>query len=241
MSYVPIPTAQNVNLYYQTANIGERILAFLIDAFLLMLYLFALSRFMGLLEPLFSDSWTEIGMYSLLSLPVFFYSLYMNILFDGRTVGKMVLKTRIVSSTGEPVHWSNYMITWMLRLVDIWMFLGSIGVFSIVFSEKNQRLGDAAAGILVISTRNTTKISHTILSEVAEEHHPQFSTVTQLSDKDVRLIKEAYISARRSKDYRTLNKLRQRIESILQVKSEMYDEPFIQTVLKDYTYYTQDF
>ena len=93
---------------------------------------------------------------------------------------------RVVRLDGTPVHWSNYLVRWMLRLVDIWIFFGSIGILSILFSERRQRLGDAAAGTVVISTKNKTKVSHTILEEVEEQYQPKFTNVTVLTDKDVR-------------------------------------------------------
>src|SRR5690606_23886238 len=116
----------------------------------------------------------------LLLLPAMSYSLLMHSLFNGRTVGKMLLKMRVVSIDGTPVHWSNFLVRWMLRLVDIWLFLGSIGLLTILFSEKRQRLGDAAAGTVVISTKSKVAITHTILEEVTEDYVPQFSNVSAL-------------------------------------------------------------
>ena len=45
--------------------------------------------------------------------------------------------------------------------------------------------------------------------------------------------------AARSSDYKTLSLLREKVETILQTNSEFYDKQFIETVLKDYNYYTQ--
>lgn len=239
MAKLKINTTQNVNLDYKIVGIGERILALVIDLFIFILYFFILDIVMSLSDDLFTDRWTLMGLQSLLMLPIMFYSLYMHIIFNGRTVGKMIVKTRVVKVDGTPVHWSNFMIRWMLRLVDLWIFMGSISVLTILFSDKRQRLGDAAAGTVVISTKNNVKISHTILEEVEETYQPKFIMVTKLNDKDVRLIKETYLIARRSNDFKTLNALRVKVEGVLDVKSELYDRQFIDTVLKDYNYFTQ--
>ena len=146
---------------------------------------------------------------------------------------------RVVRLDGTPVHWSNLLVRWMLRLVDIWIFLGSIGILSILFSERRQRIGDAAAGTVVISTKRKTKVSHTILEEIEETYEPQFNNVTLLSDKDVRLIKETFHIARRSGDFKTMKALRTKVESILKTNSRLYDVPYLETVLKDYNYFTQ--
>lgn len=239
MSNLQINTIQNVNLDYKIVSIGERILAFLIDAFILYLYAVLVNVIGNAISYVYQDSWTQRGLVALIFLPAMFYSLLMHILFNGRTAGKMLLKMRVVGVDGTPVHWSNYLVRWMLRLVDIWLFLGSIGLLTILFSEKRQRLGDAAAGTVVISTRKNAKISHTILEEVEEEYIPVFTNVTQLTDKDVRLIKDTYYIARNSNDYRTLKILRDKVESLLNTGSDLYDAQYLDTVLKDYNFYTQ--
>ncbi|MFK5983399.1 MAG: RDD family protein, partial [Flavobacteriaceae bacterium] len=194
---------------------------------------------MSITDDLFSDRWTLMGLQSLLMLPIMFYSLYMHIIFNGRTIGKMIVKTRVVKIDGSPVHWSNFMIRWMLRIVDLWIFMGSISILTMLFSDKRQRLGDAAAGTVVISTKNQVKISHTILEEVEETYNPKFIMVTKLTDKDVRLIKETFIIAKRSNDFKTLKALRVKVESVLDTQSDLYDRQFLDTVLKDYNYFTQ--
>ncbi|MCF6307407.1 MAG: RDD family protein [Flavobacteriaceae bacterium] len=239
MAKLKINTTQNVNLDYKIVGIGERILALVIDLFVFFLYLFVVNMITSIIDDVFSDRWTVMGMQSLLLLPIMFYSLYMHIIFNGKTVGKMIVKTRVVKIDGSPVHWSNFMIRWMLRLVDLWIFFGTISILTILFSDKRQRLGDSAAGTVVISTKNTVKITHTILEEVEDTYEPKFIMVTKLSDKDVRLIKETFIIAKRSRDFKTLKALRVKVESILETKSELYDLQYIDTVLKDYNYFTQ--
>lgn len=239
MSNLQINTTQNVNLDYTIVSIGERILAFLIDGFILYLYLILVNYIGAALGYVFEDAWTTFGIQSLIFLPAMFYSLVMHSLFNGRTIGKMLLKMRVVRFDGTPVHWSNYLVRWMLRLVDIWIFFGSIGLLTILFSNRRQRLGDAAAGTVVISTKNSTKVSHTILEDVEEAYQPTFTNVTLLTDKDVRLIKDTYRIAKKSTDHKTLKVLRDKVESILATNSDLYDVQYLDTVLKDYSFYTQ--
>ncbi len=239
MGNLQINTTQNVNLDYKIVSIGERIVAFLIDGFILYMYAYLVNIIGDAIGYVYEDGWTQRGLVALIFLPAMFYSLLMHSLFNGQTVGKMLMKMRVVRLDGTPVHWSNLLVRWMLRLVDIWIFLGSIGILSILFSEKRQRVGDAAAGTVVISTKKKTKVSHTILEEINEEYVPQFTNVTLLTDKDVRLIKETFYIARKSGDFKTLTALPVKVESILQTNSKLYDVPFLDTVLKDYNYYTQ--
>ena len=239
MANLKINTTQNVNLDYKIVSIGERILALVIDLFIFFLYFFVIDLVTSFIDTVFDDDWTVFGLQSLLFLPVMFYSLYMHIIFNGRTIGKMIVKTRVVKVDGSPVHWSNFLIRWMMRIIDLWLFFGSISVLSILFSDKRQRLGDAAAGTVVISTNKQVAINHTILEDVNDSYEPKFIMVTKLSDKDVRLIKETYLIAKRSNDFKTLKALRDKVESVLEIKSELYDRQFLDIILKDYNYYTQ--
>lgn len=239
MSNLRINTTQNVNLDYKIVGLGERILAFLIDGLVLYIYSVLVNLVGDAIGYVYQDGWTQRGVVGLIFLPATCYSLIMHSLFNGRTVGKMLLKIRVVKVDGSPVHWSHFLVRWMFRLLDIWVFMGSVGIMSIVFTEKHQRLGDAAAGTVVVSTKNKTKVSHTILEEVEDTYQPQFTNVTLLTDKDVRLIKEAFLIAKQSSDFKTMRVLRTKVDGILQTGSELYDRQYIDTVLKDYNYYTQ--
>jgi hypothetical protein len=111
---------------------------------------------------------------------------------------------------------------------------------SILLSDKKQRVGDGAAGTVVISVKKKHKITSTILEDITDDYEPVFNTVTQLSDKDVRIIKETFLISKKNKDYKTLTLLRNKICSLLQIESELFDKEFIDTILKDYNYYTQN-
>jgi len=240
MANLVINTPQNVNLQFKLVSVGERILGFLIDLFVMSLYLYVIEQITGVMGEIFDDDWTIFGLQQFLLLPVMFYSLYMHILFEGRTIGKFVMRTKVVKLDGTPVHWSDYITLWMLRILDIWMFLGSIGLLTTLFSAKNQRLGDMAAGTAVISVKKKFQISHTILEEVKDNYKPTFLNVTELSDKDVRLIKETYLIALKSNDYKTLNLLRKKVCDLLNIESKLYDKQLLDILLKDYNHFTQN-
>ena len=130
MGNLQINTTQNVNLDYKIVSIGERIVAFLIDGFILYMYAYLANLIGDAIGYIYEDTWTQRGLVALIFLPAMFYSLLMHSLFNGQTVGKMLMKMRVVRLDGTPVHWSNLLVRWMLRLVDIWIFLGSIGILS---------------------------------------------------------------------------------------------------------------
>lgn len=238
MSNTNVNTAQNVNINYKVASLGYRIVAMLIDLLIMAGYL-VLTDYIGLgIRDLVNNN-TYFGISELLFLPVAFYSLFFNIAFGGRTPGKFIMKTKVVKIDGSPARWSDFLITWILRLIDIWSTNGGVGIISIIFTDNNQRLGDAASNTIVIDLRKNTKITHTILEDVDDDYIPTFMTVNILTDNDVNEIKEIYRLAGESRDYRALHTLRKKVEDLLGITSELRDGVFIRTILKDYTYLTQ--
>jgi hypothetical protein len=114
-----------------------------------------------------------------------------------------------------------------------------IGVIVMIFSEKNQRLGDMLAGTAVISTKGKVALSATIFQEVEQEYKPVYPQVLTLNDNDVRIIKEALQNFRHSRDYVLLNKLSDKIQKVMGVQKQGSSElEFIEVVLKDYNYLT---
>lgn len=240
MSKIAINTAQNVNLDYKLIGVGERFVAFLIDGLILIAYMTIMENLVAVSEMFDTDSWTRRGFLGLITLPALFYSVLCHVLFSGQTIGKMIMKIKVVRFDGAPTQWYNLLVRWMLRLIDIWLFFASIGVMSILLSDKKQRVGDSAAGTVVISVKQKHKITSTILEDITDDYQPVFSNVTLLSDKDVRIIKEAFTISKRNNDFKTLTIIRNKVCGLLQIESDMFDKEFLDTILKDYNYYTQN-
>ena len=180
MSKLAINTAQNVNLNYKLIGLGERMVAFLIDGVILITYITIMENLMSLSDIFDADGWTKRGFLGLFMLPAFFYSVICHIVFGGQTIGKMIMKIKVVRIDGSPTEWYNLFVRWMLRIVDIWIFSPSIGILSILLSDKKQRIGDSAAGTVVISVKKKHKISSAILEDINDDYEPVFSNVTPI-------------------------------------------------------------
>jgi hypothetical protein len=130
---------------------------------------------------------------------------------------------------------------WFFRIVDITVMNGIIALIAIITSNKNQRLGDMSAGTAVITLKNNITISNTILEEIGDLYVPIYPLVIKLSDNDMRIIKDTFLIAKAKTDSETLLKLRRKIESVTGIQNKSgNDADFIQTILKDYNFYTQN-
>jgi uncharacterized RDD family membrane protein YckC len=237
MPELQINTTQNVKINFTAAGVGERLLAFVLDVAIKIGYLIVVSNVFGAFENM--DQWSQIGINTLLSFPVIFYTLTLESLFEGQTIGKMAMRIRVVKIDGYQASVSDYLVRWFFRIVDIYMF--GMGFFVIIFSKRSQRFGDMAAGTAVITLRDKVSINHTILEELSEDYQPTYPNVIKLSDNDARIIKETFTVAKASRDYNTLIKLRTKIVEVADIKNvKGSDVQFIDTILKDYNYYTQD-
>jgi uncharacterized RDD family membrane protein YckC len=245
MVELQINTTQNVNINFIAASVGERILAYLMDwiikiAYIIVTYqiIFNLLELDRKIQDM--DQWSQIAIYVSFYLPVVFYTLIFETLLDGQTIGKRIMKIKVVKIDGYQASMADFVIRWLFRIVDMNMLTGVVALVSIIISKKSQRLGDLTAGTSVITLKNNVNISHTILEDIETTYLPTYPSVIRLSDNDARIIKETFLTAKATRDYQTLIKLRKKIVEVIDVKQEDgNDMQFIDTILKDYNYYTQ--
>ena len=243
MNTIQINTTQNVNIQFKLAGLGERILAAILDILILIGYMYlmnTLANAIGLDK--IEDRWSKVAVYGILMLPVFFYTLVTELFFGGQTVGKKIMKIRVIKIDGYRASFADYLVRWLFRIVDIWLItIPIIGTFSIILSKSNQRIGGVSSGTAVISLKKDVTINSTILQHLENSYKPTFPSVIKLTDRDAQIIKNIYKGARQ-KDKQLLINLRKKIEGIIDVKKDenMRDDRFIVLVLKDYTYFTQD-
>lgn len=236
MSELQINTTQNVKINFTAAGAGERLLAFIIDMLIKVGYMTILNMSVGAFQDM--DQWSQIGLNTLLGLPVMFYTLILEALMEGQTIGKKIMKVKVVKIDGYQASLSDYVVRWFFRIVDIYIL--GLGFFVILFSKRSQRLGDMAAGTSVIMLKDKVNISHTILENLHDDYKPTYPTVIKLSDNDARIIKDTFTTAKLASDYQTLIKLRNKITEVIGVTAiNGNDIQFIDTILKDYNYYTQ--
>lgn len=247
MSELSINTTQNVKINFKSASVGERIGAYFLDLIIKIAYGIVISMIFfywlnidRLMVNL--DTWSRVSIVLFLYFPIIIYSITLESIFEGQTIGKKLTKIKVVKIDGYQAGFGDYLMRWFFRLVDISIFSGIIALISVISSKKSQRLGDMVAGTSVITLKNKINISHTILEEIGEAYVPTYPLVIKLSDNDMRIIKETFQRAEAKNDYEIIYKLVSKIENVTGIKNQSTGNPtdFIRTVLKDYNFYTQN-
>ncbi|WP_282788059.1 RDD family protein [Flavobacterium croceum] len=241
MNEITITTTQNVTINFKIAEFGDRMLAFLIDIGLKLLYFYFLYLLISLLNlktwVSHLDGMELMAFLLTITLPASLYELIFESLFEGQTIGKKIRKIKVVKIDGYQASFLDYFIRWIASIVET----NIIGLIVFLVSKKGQRLGDIAAGTTVISLQNKIRIEHTILEEIDTHYIPLYPLVIKLSDNDVRIIKDTFNTALASQDTATISKLKSKIESVTgEINKSGNTNDFIRTILKDYNYYTQN-
>jgi len=243
MSSIQINTTQNVNIDFELASLGERLLAAVLDYVVIVGYIYVVFNIFDAIGPsrYTMNHWSYIAIQSILYLPAMLYTLLSEIFLNGQTLGKKVLKIQVVKIDGYSASFSDYFSRWLFRIIDVWVVTPIIGIISIVSSKNSQRIGDMVSGTSVISIKNRHHIDATILENIGVSYQATYSSVINLTDRDMQIIKNTFLTAKKSRDFKMFEKLRAKVEEITNTtKGIKTDQEYLDTIIKDYTHYTQD-
>ena len=148
---ITIATPEGVAIEMVLAGLGSRFLARLLDSVIQVLVIIALLVGLGVAG---SSSGIAVAVFFIaLFLVVFAYDVVFETLNNGRTVGKMAAGIRVVGRLGEPVRFVTSAVRNIARIADFLPAFYLVGTISIVATEHDQRLGDLAAGTVVVRDR----------------------------------------------------------------------------------------
>lgn len=147
---------------YVLAGIGSRTAAFLLDTairwFLVLAILAVVGLFYKFLPALDVSTWVkDLSGTWLVALAVLAYGLvdlgyflFFEALWSGQTPGKRRQRLRVIRINGQPIGWLESSIRNILRAVDLVAGFYPVGIVVVFLSRTNQRIGDYAAGTVVI-------------------------------------------------------------------------------------------
>ena len=152
-----VETPENILLQRKLAGIGTRFIAGLFDAlilgalFLVLIILFVSAGSIGLLDLVTGKGgiWLTAILYLLFFLLNWGYFVFFEMIMNGQTVGKRAMGIRVVKVEGGAIAFTDIVIRNFLRVVD---GLGgyAVGGICMFFTDKVQRLGDLAAGTVIV-------------------------------------------------------------------------------------------
>lgn len=143
-----LETPEGTDLSLHPAGFWIRCLAYALDwavrcAVVFGLWLVANFLYSGIAGAVFL-----IGLFVL----EWFYPVYFEVWQGGQTIGKKVLKIKVINDDGTPVGFAAALIRNLLRVVDLLPACYAAGVLTSLCNRRFKRVGDLAAGTLVVYT-----------------------------------------------------------------------------------------
>jgi len=239
MQTIKVKTAQNVDIDYEVAGVGERTLARLIDfGFFLAAYLIALIIY-NLIEKSVGYRVAAIVIIIVYAALFVFYDLACETLMNGQSFGKRIMKIKVISLDGGRPTFSQYLLRWLFRIIDFTLSFQLCGLLCAALTEKQQRVGDIVAGTTLIKTSPRTKARNIVFKPVENNYQPVFVNLTALNDDDITLLQEVIRSYYQSSNANVLIGAAAKVRDLLSVTNpeNMNDLKFLQTVIKDYKHH----
>lgn len=240
MNTISITTLQNIELEYELASLGDRIIGRIIDLLVLTGYVILLIAIIGFGKfGKFMDNNT-VFVLIFFAFPVVFYDLLSEILLNGQSLGKKSMGIKVISLSGAQASLSQYLIRWLFRIVDFSFSGNLVALITVAASEKKQRVGDIVAGTVLIKVNPRTQISDTIMQGPnADDYQVMYPEVINLRDQDVQLIKDILRNVHQSGNAALAFQAQQKVEKVLNIRSRHYDSTsFLKAILIDYNYIT---
>ena len=164
-----VDTPENIVFSYDVSGIGSRFLAALIDSAIILVLLIIvyvttaaiLSTSAG--QSLVSNlarSWIIAG-YLLLTFSIYWaYYIFFELIWNGQSPGKRAAGLRVIRTDGTPVTVVDSVVRNIVRLVDFMPTFYGVGIIVMLINSQSRRLGDLAAGTVVIKERREMTLAH---------------------------------------------------------------------------------
>jgi len=166
-----VSTPERVAFQYEIAGIGSRFLAQFVDVVIITLIQIVITIGATALGGIFNS----IQLFGLVELILTFilivgYFLISEAAWNGQTLGKRYVRLRVVGDQGEPLTVGQAAIRNLVRVVDFLPAFYAIGIVTMFSNSRAKRLGDFAAGTLVV--RDRQRISLYDLASTAQAAGP---------------------------------------------------------------------
>lgn len=157
MAYdLAILSPEKTVITYRVAGLGARVMAHVIDVVVIAFLLVIITILFGLLSAVGPD--LMIIPMLMYSLGIFAYFIFFEGLWNGQTFGKKAMGIRVRMADGTPINFGAALARNLLRPADVMPGTYLVGLVAMFTNPRSQRIGDLAAGTIVVYDRRALPI-----------------------------------------------------------------------------------
>lgn len=195
-----IETPEKILFTYNIGEIGTRTAAYLLDCLVQLLMIIAFFLFGGL-SLLSSDAFDkdQLLFYLAIIYILFFlfqwgYFVFFETVMNGKTPGKKICHLRVIRFDGDRLDFQSLVIRNLLRAADSipFPFFNLLGGLVTIINKQNRRLGDLAAGTIVVSDSLFQLKEPYFKTDLTNKQEKLFSSPdekSRLSEKDLYILR----------------------------------------------------
>lgn len=223
---IEIDTPDHGELRFQLAGIGTRMIAYLIDKFIqigvllgivsILAIMLFLAGQMGHFIEILSKAGQSLGLWSIAIAALFYgivtigYFLFFEYFWNGATPGKKFQKIRVIRKDGRPISFADSVVRNSLRIIDILGEMYPVGLIVMFCDFQSRRVGDLAAGTLVIDNHETSVLPILKMPAETSETFEVNSLVARMNAEDYVLVAK-FLSRRNELDVQHRTQLAENI------------------------------
>jgi hypothetical protein len=170
--------------------------------------------------------------------PYLFYPLISELTMDGQSLGKRVFRIKVVRLDGTPASTGDYLLRWLLGLVEYNIGFGAIALVAVASSSKGQRLGDLAGGTTVIKLEAAPAKISSRFTIPEDTYQALFPQVTLLSERDIAIVQQVLEVYRKQGNSEPAYRLAEKLRATLGISTNLDAIAFLSAVVKDYNHIT---
>ncbi len=244
MAKIDVNTTQNVTIQYDTAGLLWRFIAWLIDSAVYYIFILLITFFVFPFVFDLSESFLYL-FYFLVVVFGYFFRLFLEVFTNGQSIGKKLVSIKVIKLNGSSLESKDYFLRWAYRAVDALLSGFTVGVLSILMSEKEQRLGDMIANTTVIKLKPDRIVTLEDLQNLPDkaEYEPKYPQVTMFTDADMLALKSLLS---RAQQYNNETYYDLMAETVRNVKAKMgvenvrtNDAAFLKEIISEYVILTR--
>ncbi|GIV89927.1 MAG: transporter [Chloroflexus sp.] len=241
-----VETPEGITITYTPAGLASRSLAAMFD-YTVMLVLFVTGLVTIMVSGSVADEDVVGALLALLAFAINWgYYVIFELVWNGQTPGKRLLRLRVIREGGRPVDGAAVVVRNLMRAIDFLPFGYGVGMLTVFVDRYHRRLGDLTAGTVVVREGQLITLSemiqpmHAHVSPRAPDAPPTplLPNVERLTSADVALVVEflqcrdaLFGDARVSLAHQFAAVIRQRLSL---PPSDSHPEQFLEHVVREY-------